>query len=173
MTNWHIQMYIPSYIRDKFRSNLHQNLLRLTLFLNIVSEYAQEIPQWQTADRLMAEPHDNHETPLRQTKQRNQLSLSHQDDCKTRMDIKYRTTIHRTITQSHNGSNTQQWINNESTTTEPPPYNGQQPKLLGGLNAFYWYLIFTLESAVVEAQTMLSLYGGFLTIAMYHHGETN
>ena len=33
-------------------------------------------------------------------------------------------------------------INNESTTTEPPPSNGQQPKPLGGLNAFYWYQIF-------------------------------
>ena len=28
------------------------------------------------------------ETPGRQTKQSNQLSLPHQDDCKTRMDIK-------------------------------------------------------------------------------------
>ena len=26
---------------------------------------------------------------------------------------------------------------------------------LGGLNAFYWYQIFTLDSAVVEAQKML------------------
>ena len=28
-------------------------------------------------------------------------------------------------------------LNNKSTTTEPPPYNGQQPKPLGGLNVFY------------------------------------
>ena len=34
------------------------------------------------------EPHNHHETPGRQTKQSNQLSLPHQDDCKTRMDIK-------------------------------------------------------------------------------------
>ena len=34
------------------------------------------------------EPHDHHETPGRQTKQSNQLSLSDQDDCNTRMDIK-------------------------------------------------------------------------------------
>ena len=34
------------------------------------------------------EPHNNHEAPERQTKQSNQLSLLHQDDCKTRMDIK-------------------------------------------------------------------------------------
>ena len=34
------------------------------------------------------EPHNNHETPGRQTEQSNQLSLPHQDDCKTRRDIK-------------------------------------------------------------------------------------
>ena len=33
------------------------------------------------------ESHNNHETPGRQTKLNNQLSLPHQDDCKTRMDI--------------------------------------------------------------------------------------
>ena len=59
--------------------------------LKIVSEYDQEIPQSQTADKPMAreeEPHNNHETPGRQTKQSNQLSLPHEDDCKTRRDIK-------------------------------------------------------------------------------------
>ena len=45
-------------------------------------------------------------------------------------------------------------INNESTTTEQPPQNGQQPKPMRGLNAFYWYQIFTLDSAVVEAQNV-------------------
>ena len=34
------------------------------------------------------EPHNNHETPGGQTKQSNQLSLTRQDDCKTKMDIK-------------------------------------------------------------------------------------
>ena len=33
------------------------------------------------------EPLSRHETPGRQIKQRNQLSLPHQDDCNTRMDI--------------------------------------------------------------------------------------
>ena len=37
------------------------------------------------------EPHNNHETPGRQTKQSNQLSLPHQDDCNTRRDIKQPT----------------------------------------------------------------------------------
>ena len=51
-------------------------------------------------------------------------------------------------------------INKKSTTTEPPPSNGQQPKPLGGLNAFYWYQIFALDSAVVEVQEMFSSHGG-------------
>ena len=32
--------------------------------------------------------YNNHETPGRQTKERNKLSRPHQDDCKARMDIK-------------------------------------------------------------------------------------
>ena len=48
---------------------------------------------------------NNHETPGRQTKQSNQLSLPHQDDCNTSRDIRQRTTKYRTITDSHNGSN--------------------------------------------------------------------
>ena len=62
------------------------------------------------------EPHNNHETPGRQIKQSNQLSLPHQDDCKTRMDIKISTTKHRTITDSHNGSNNKQQVKNNRTT---------------------------------------------------------
>ena len=66
-------------------------------------------------------------------------------------------------------------INKKSTTTEPPPpYNGKQPKPPGGggLNAFYWYQIFAIDSAVAEVQEMFSSHGGHLTNAMYHHGET-
>ena len=62
------------------------------------------------------EPHNNHETPGRQTRQSNQLSLPHLDDCRTRMDIKKRTTTNRTITYSHNGSNNKQINNNNRTT---------------------------------------------------------
>ena len=63
-------------------------------------------------------------------------------------------------------------INKKSTTTEPLPSNGQQPKPPGSLNAFYWYQIFALDSAVVKIQEMFSSHGGHLTNAMYHHGET-
>ena len=61
------------------------------LFAKKNSEYDQDIPQSQMQTRPWhheEEPHNNHETPGRQTKQSNQLSLPHQDDCKTRMDIK-------------------------------------------------------------------------------------
>ena len=58
-------------------------------------------------------------------------------------------------------------INKKSTTTEP-----LQPKRPGGLNAFYWYQIFALDSAVVEVQEMFSSHGDHLTNAMNHHGET-
>ena len=61
-------------------------------------------------------PCDN-ETPGRQLKQSNQLSLPHQDDCNTRTDTKQRTTKHRTITDSHNGSNNKQKVNNNRTTS--------------------------------------------------------
>ena len=56
------------------------------------------------------EPLNHHETPGRQIKQSNQLSLPHQDDCNTKMDIEKRTTKHRTITDSHNGSNNKQKV---------------------------------------------------------------
>ena len=62
-----------------------------SLWLEIVREYDQEIPhhKQQTNPRhCEEEPHNHHETPGRQTKQSNQLPLPHQDDCKTRMDIK-------------------------------------------------------------------------------------
>ena len=39
-----------------------------------------------------------------------------------------------------------------------------------GLNAFYWYRILALDSAVVEAQNV-KLHGGFLTFEMYHQNN--
>ena len=63
----------------------------LDLSTKIVSEYDQEIPQSQlqtTPWHREEEPLNHHETPERQIKQSNQLSLPHQDDCNTRMDIK-------------------------------------------------------------------------------------
>ena len=52
-------------------------------------------------------------------------------------------------------------INKTSTATELPPWKGQQPKPpgvgVGGLNAFDWYQIFALDSAVVKVQEMFSM----------------
>ena len=59
-------------------------------------------------------------------------------------------------------------VNNNKTAA----LEEKQPEPLGGLNAFYWYQIFALDSAVVEVQEMFSAHGSLLTNAMYHHGET-
>ena len=52
--------------------------IRAKVSMHKNGEYDQEIPQSQTADKPMApreEPHNNHETPARQTKQSNKLLL--------------------------------------------------------------------------------------------------
>ena len=54
----------------------------------IVSEYDQEVPHSQTADNPVAPRGRAAQPPGRQIKQSNQLSLPHQYDCNTRMDIK-------------------------------------------------------------------------------------
>ena len=133
----------------------------ITGAIEIVSEYDQEILQSQTQTtpwHRKEEPLNHHETPGRQIEQSNQLSLPHQGDCNTRMDINLHTTKHRAITDSHSGSN----INKKSTTTEQPPRNGEQPKPPRGLNALYCYQIFALDSAVIEEQEMFSSQTYFL-----------
>ena len=105
---------------------------------------------------------------LTQPKQSNQLSLPHQDDCKPRRTqrVNNKSRANHRTPQTMGAS-----INNKLTTKEPPPFNGQQPKPLQGLNTFYWYQIFALDF-VIKTQKMFSSHGGFLTIAMYHHRET-
>ena len=81
-------------IVEKFLGESKDNKLTAHLILldaKIVSGYDQEIPQSQTADNPVAPrgtPLNHHKTPGRQIKQSDQLSLPHQDDCNTRMDIK-------------------------------------------------------------------------------------
>ena len=141
------------------------------LLSKIVSEYDQEShnhkPQ-TTPWHREEEPLNHHETPGRQIKQSNQLSLPHQDDCNTRMGTKQRTTKHRTITDSHNWSNNKQKVNNNRTTA----LERTAAQATGGLKRTHWYHIFALDSAVVEVQEIFSSHGGHLTNAMYHHGET-
>ena len=50
--------------------------------------------------------------------------------------------------------------------------NGQQPKSLGGIKNILLIPNLRPSTAVIEAQTMLSSHGGFLTIAMHHYRET-
>ena len=57
----------------------------------MVSEYDQKYHNHKlqtTPWHREEEPLNHHETPGRQIKQGNQLSLPHQNDCNTRMDIK-------------------------------------------------------------------------------------
>ena len=106
-------VWFPTVQRDKFR-------LLIIPFAKIVSEYDQEIPQSQTTDKHMA-PRGratiDQQTSGRQTKQSNSLSCYDQDDYKTRMDIKKRTTKKEQLQNLAIGVT----INNESTTTAPPP----------------------------------------------------
>ena len=81
----------------------------------MIRKYHNHEPQTNLRHRE-EEPLNHHGTAGRQIKPSNQLTLSHQDDCNTRTDTKQRATKHRTITDSHNGSNNKQKINNNRTT---------------------------------------------------------
>ena len=59
--------------------------------------------------------------------------FTHQDDCNTRMGIKKRTSKHRTITDSHNGSNNKRKVNNNRTIV----LERTATKAARGLNPFY------------------------------------
>ena len=67
---------------------------------------------------MIEEPHNNHETPGRQAKQSNQLSLPNQNDGKARLETQ--NDAQQNIEQLQNPTEGVT-INNESTTTEPPP----------------------------------------------------
>ena len=64
------------------------------------------------------------------------------------MDTKLHTAKHGTITESQNETNNPKQINNNRTTA----LQWTAAKATGTLNAFYWYQIIPLDSAVVEAQ---------------------
>ena len=83
------------------------------------------------------EPHNNHETPGRETKQSNQPSPPNH---KTRRGTKKRTTKHRTTTESMGVT-----INNKSTTkgTTAPERTAAQPT--GGLNKTCVIVDFNVE----------------------------
>ena len=135
----------------------------------MIRKYHNHKPQ-TTLWHREEEPLNHHETPGRLIKQSNQLSLP----------IKMIAILERTQ------SNVKQNIKQLQTPTMGVTINKcQQPNQGlrtdsslshrgggGGINAFYWYQIFALDSAVVEVQEMFSSHGGHLTNAIYHHGET-
>ena len=68
------------------------------------------------------------------------------------MYTKERTTKHRTITESHNGSNNQQWINHNRTTALERTSAKATGGGGGGLKCILLAQIVVLDSAIVEAQ---------------------
>ena len=82
----------------------------------MIRKYHNHTPQ-TTPWHREEEPLHRYETPGRQIKHSNQLSLPHQDDCNTRMDIKQRIKNIEQLQTPTMGVT----INKKSTTTEPPP----------------------------------------------------
>ena len=79
----------------------------------MIRKYHNHKPQ-TTPWHREEEPLNHHETPGRQIKQSNQLSLPNQDDCNARMDIQQNIEQLQTPTMGVT-------MNKKSTTTEPPP----------------------------------------------------
>ena len=81
---------LKQYLIMLYNTSTHTGFLKIPagILSKIVSEYDQEIPQPQPAWHREEEPLNHHETPGRKIKQSNQLSLPHQDDYNTRMNIK-------------------------------------------------------------------------------------
>ena len=133
----------------------------MALTFNIVSEYDQEIPQSQTADKPMAllgratQPsRDTSKTNL--AKQPAHFSQSRWLQKQNGIEQLQTPTMGVTINKSQQQQNHRQ----------PRPRGG------GGFNAFYCYQTFALDSAVVEVQEMFSSDGSLLTNTMYSHWET-
>ena len=68
-------------------SGLDYSMSTLSKIVSMIRKYHNHKPQTTPWNRE-EEPLNHHETPGRQIKQSNQLSLPHQDDCNTRMEIK-------------------------------------------------------------------------------------
>ena len=114
------------------------------------SEYDQETPQLQTADKPMAlsgratqqsqDIQSKATSSLFPIKMIAKLERTQSIDCITK---------HRKNTEPHNGTNNHQCINNLRTNVLE---STAALKQLGDLNAFNWYQIFALASVVVKAQ---------------------
>ena len=132
----------------------------------MIRKYHNRKPQ-TTPWHREEEPLNRHETPGRQIKQSNQISLPHQNDYNTRMDI---SNVQQNIEQLQ--TLTMEVIINKSQQQQNHCLRTDSSLSHRGLYAFNWYQIFALDSAVFEVQEMFSSYGGHLTNAVYHLGET-
>ena len=160
------------------RSSLYFNRLIMLILAQIVSEYDQENTTITNCRQTHGTARKSHTAITRHQEDKLSKITSSLFPIKifAKIEGSY-SNVHQNIKELQTptmGINNKSTINNKSRTTETPPKNGQQPKPLGGggLNAFYWYQIFALDSAVVEVQEMSSSHGSLLNIAMYYHGET-
>ena len=83
-----------AYLKENFKPHLLRDVCTLCswkkvseIVSELIRKYHNHKPQ-TTPWHREEEPLNHHETPGRQIKQSNQLSLPHQDDFNTRMDIK-------------------------------------------------------------------------------------
>ena len=79
-------------------SDKNTNITKIVSLIRINHNHKPQTYPWH----CKKEPNNHHKTPGRQSKQSNQLSLPHQDDCKTRM--------------GHNGSHNKQKVKSKRTT---------------------------------------------------------
>ena len=87
MQHDHIQTSSPAGqagidVRDIYA--IMQLVSQIVSMIRKYHNHKLQTTQWQREE----EPLNHHETPGRQIKQSSQLSLPHQDNCNTRMDIK-------------------------------------------------------------------------------------
>ena len=93
---WKINLRcIKELIKKKTECNCLSTEVKYILLLQSISKYLVRMIRKYHNHKLQTnprhceeEPYNNRDTPGRQTKRSNQLSLPHQDDCKTRRDIK-------------------------------------------------------------------------------------
>ena len=74
----------PKLHSIRYATQSYRILLKIVSMIRKYHNQKLQTHPWHREE----EPHNNHETPRRQTRQSNQLSLPHRDDCKTRMDTK-------------------------------------------------------------------------------------
>ena len=76
--------YQKKHLIEMFFYEHPKHMLKIVSMIRKYHNHKLQTTPWHREE----EPLNHHETPGRQIKQSNQLSLPHQDDCNTRMDIK-------------------------------------------------------------------------------------